>query len=228
VVLAPLVFLLAVTGTAGLDKIFSSDPRIGFLAQARVLDQQLPALEKKVSDLSAAGDQAGLVAAKKAVVVNRTFQFNQKLDAVVTGIFMALVALILLLSVREWILLLTRRHKAVLHEAPVVWLPQTVLANGPKSGVAAMSACAILIGLTRELSGEAELDRARQADQMQAAAHDMESVLARARTPDGSALVPGQARLLNTDVEQKAPVKKDAETFIRLTESHFNGINRCC
>jgi carbon starvation protein len=228
VVLAPLVFLLAVTGTAGLDKIFSSDPRIGFLAQARVLDQQLPALEKKVSDLSAAGDQAGLVAAEKAVVVNRTFQFNQKLDAVVTGIFMALVALILLLSVREWILLLTRRHKAVLHEAPVVWLPQTVLANGPKSGVAAMSACAILIGLTRELSGEAELDRARQADQMQAAAHDMESVLARARTPDGSALVPGQARLLNTDVEQKAPVKKDAETFIRLTESHFNGINRCC
>jgi carbon starvation protein len=228
VVLAPLIFLLAVTGAAGLDKIFSSDPRIGFLAQARVLDQQLPALEKKVSALSAAGDKTGLAAAEKAVVVNRTFQFNQNLDAVVTGIFMALVALILLLSVREWILLLTRRHKAVLHEAPVVWLPQTVLANGPKTGVAAMSTCAILIGLTRELSGEAELDRARQADQMQAAAHDMESVLSRARTPDGSALVPGQARLLNTDVALKAPVKTDAETFIRLTESHFNGINRCC
>jgi len=228
VVLGPLIFLLAVTSTAGLDKIFSSDPRIGFLAEARVLDQQLPALEKKVSDLKTSGDAVGLAAAQKAVTINRTFHFNQNLDAVVTGIFLTLVALILLLSAREWILLLTRRRQAVLHETPAVWLPDGVLANGSRSGVAAMGACAILIALSRELSGEAQLDRARQADQMQAAAHDLECAPARARTSDGSANADAPARLIDTDAAVKTPGNRDVQAYVRLTESRFQGINRCC
>ncbi len=227
VVLAPMLFLLAVTTTAGLDKIFSSDPRIGFLAQARVLDRQLPALEKAVADQQASVDKTGLAAAQKAVVVNRSFHFNQSLDAVVAGIFLVLVVLILVLSVREWILLLSRRRMAVLHEAPMVWLPEGVLANSSRSG-AAMGACALLIALSRELSGEAQLARAQQADQMQAAAHDMESVLARARSSGGSALLPGPVRLLNADTTEQPPLNQDAATYVRLTESRFKGINRCC
>ena len=52
------------------------------------------------------------------------------LDAVVAGIFLVLVTAIILLSVREWILLLTRRKPAVLHETEPVWLPDYAVAEG--------------------------------------------------------------------------------------------------
>ncbi len=49
ITLVPLVWLLAVTMTAGVEKMFHSDPRIGFLAQARVLNDKLPALQSAVA-----------------------------------------------------------------------------------------------------------------------------------------------------------------------------------
>ncbi len=84
--LLPLAWLLAVTMTAGWQKIFADDPAIGFLAQA---------------DKLAAGLAAGGVAAERAVEL-RIQIFNLRLDAAVAGLFMALVVLIVAEAVRAW------------------------------------------------------------------------------------------------------------------------------
>ncbi len=47
ITLIPLVWLVAVTLTAGVQKIWHSDPRIGFLAQAKSWQQKSPDLEKR-------------------------------------------------------------------------------------------------------------------------------------------------------------------------------------
>ncbi|MEP6962242.1 MAG: carbon starvation CstA family protein [Acidobacteriota bacterium] len=74
----PLVWLVVVCFTAGWQKIFSPLPALGFLAQADVL---------------AAGPQGPTTAA---------LVFNARLDAGVTGVFLFLVALILIDSIRVW------------------------------------------------------------------------------------------------------------------------------
>ncbi len=84
--LLPLAWLLAVTMTAGYQKVLSSNPAIGFLAQARALADRLA---------------AGAVPAARLGEV-RAQIFNLRLDAVVTGVFMALVALIVAEAVRVW------------------------------------------------------------------------------------------------------------------------------
>jgi carbon starvation protein len=84
--LVPLGFLLAVTMTAGLQKIASTDPRLGFLAHAR-------SLQTKIA--------SGAVLPDK-INETRVLIFNDRLDAAVTMLFMALVALIVVESVREW------------------------------------------------------------------------------------------------------------------------------
>ncbi|MBI4518651.1 MAG: carbon starvation protein A [Deltaproteobacteria bacterium] len=84
--LLPLAWLLAVTMTAGYQKIMSADPAIGFLAQANQL---------------AAGQAAGTVPAEKLRQVS-TQIFNLRLDAAVTALFMALVALIVIEAARAW------------------------------------------------------------------------------------------------------------------------------
>ena len=92
---------------------------------------------------------------------NRTLQFNNLLDAAVAGIFLALVTAIVLLSVREWFLLLARRKPAVLHETEPVWLPDYAVAEGrPLRTVAGTAALAL--ALAKEWSGESHLERARQ------------------------------------------------------------------
>jgi carbon starvation protein len=82
--LVPLAWLLAVTLTAGYQKILSADPAIGFLAQASTL---------------AAGIDAGTVPAEKLAGV-RVQVFNLRLDAALTALFIALVALILVEATR--------------------------------------------------------------------------------------------------------------------------------
>jgi len=85
--LLPLAWLLAVTMTAGYQKIFSPDPAIGFLAQAQKL---------------AAGRAAGSVPVAKLGEVSVEI-FNLRLDAVVCGLFMSLVALIVWEASRAWL-----------------------------------------------------------------------------------------------------------------------------
>ena len=93
VTLAPLTWLVTVTFTASWHKVFDSDVRIGFLAQAR--------------QLTAAGGNPRLI-------------FNNRLDAVVTGILVVLVTLLLIESGRQWIGLISGKQLARTAEAPFV------------------------------------------------------------------------------------------------------------
>src|SRR6185436_5391838 len=89
VTLVPLVWLLAVTITAGVQKIFHSDPRIGFLQQAKTLAEKTPALEQALAAAKTAGK--AIEEAEKALKTNRVLRFNNILDAVVAGIFLSLL-----------------------------------------------------------------------------------------------------------------------------------------
>jgi carbon starvation protein len=113
VTLAPLTWLVAVTMTASYQKIWSIDPRLGFLAHARMLANQLA---------------TGAVGSTRAGEISR-LMFNDRLDATVTLTFAALVLVILAESVRHWVLYARGRKEAVLNEAPVV---ESRLGLGPK------------------------------------------------------------------------------------------------
>jgi carbon starvation protein len=98
----PLVWLLTVTFTAAWQKIFSPVPAIGFLAQADRLEASLRA--------GTAVDPAA----------TQTLIFNARLDAILCGVFLVLVATILLDSVRVWIGILRGTRDARVCEAPFV------------------------------------------------------------------------------------------------------------
>ncbi|MEO8369449.1 MAG: carbon starvation CstA family protein [Candidatus Solibacter sp.] len=97
----PLAWLLSATFTAAWQKIFSPVPAIGFLAQA---------------DKMEAAIRAGTVASSAAT---QALIFNARLDAAICGVFMVLVAVILLDSVRIWLGILNGGERQV-HEAPFV------------------------------------------------------------------------------------------------------------
>ena len=103
VTLAPLTWLVAVTMTASVQKIWHANPRIGFLAHAQMLAEQIA---------------SGTIAAEKIAETQRLI-FNDRLDAVVTGVFAALVLVILAESARHWWLYLVGRKEPVLREAPM-------------------------------------------------------------------------------------------------------------
>jgi len=103
VTLLPLSWLVAVTMTASYEKIWSLDPRLGFLAHARMLSYQL---------------STGAIPAAQAAATERLI-FNNRLDAVVTVVFAALVVLILVESGRQWWAYAVGRKEPVLKEAPV-------------------------------------------------------------------------------------------------------------
>ena len=100
VTLVPLAWLLLVTLTAGYQKIFSPLPKLGFLAHAALVEAQ--------------------VAAGTAMPDASRLIFNDRLDAVVAGMFMLVVVLVVIMSVREWLLVLGGRKHPVMSETPFV------------------------------------------------------------------------------------------------------------
>ncbi len=82
----PLTWLLSVTMTAGWQKIVDPDRRLGFLAQADHLASQLA---------------QGRVAPEK-VLETQTLIFNSHLNATITALFMALVAIVVIDAARVW------------------------------------------------------------------------------------------------------------------------------
>ena len=91
----PLAWLNAATLTAGWQKVFSPDPRLGFLAHAQTLANSV--------DPNA-----------------RRMIFNDRLDAAIALFFMAVVLVVLLASIREWVLVASRRKAPALTETPFV------------------------------------------------------------------------------------------------------------
>jgi carbon starvation protein len=95
VTLAPLAWIVVVTMTAGWQLVFSADAKLGFFARA-----------------AAAARAADPDAARRVL--------NYHLDAVITLFFMAVVALLIFTSAREWWLVLSKRKAPVAHETPFV------------------------------------------------------------------------------------------------------------
>jgi carbon starvation protein len=111
VTMIPLVWLAIVTMTAGYLKVFSADPKLGFLSHARSLKDAIAnnALPTAVRDVAAA----------------RQMIFNDYLDAAVALFFMVSVVVIIADSVREWTAVLSGRKKAVSSEHPFEVIPAT-------------------------------------------------------------------------------------------------------
>jgi len=157
VTLIPLAWLVAVTFTAGVQKIWHPDPRIGFLAQAKEQTERIDGLQSsRVNAVSPQQFTAIALELHKA----GTLRFNDYLDTIVAGIFLVLVATIVLLSGREWVLLLTRKKAAGLRESPPVWLSEIAPAVARQTNI--LGWIALAFALVRELSGEAQLQRARE------------------------------------------------------------------
>jgi len=154
----PLIWLVAVTFTAGVEKIWSHDPRIGFLAQAEVQSKNIVAAQLAMN----ATDPAIHDKAVKDAKVAGQLYANNIIDASVAGFFLALVTVIVCFSVREWLLLLSKRKVAVVHETAPVWLPDYALKESGPNLRSAAGAAAIALGLAKELSGETHFERAKQ------------------------------------------------------------------
>jgi len=147
ITLMPTAWLVTVTFTAGLQKIFHSNPAIGFLSQARVLAEKIA---------------SGQIAADK-IESTRHIIFNMNLNAVVAGVFLFLVGAIVLTSAWRWLWLWTGRSPLDLRESTPVWLPESALA-GERIPIWNKASAVILVffGLLRHLSGESRLDAAQK------------------------------------------------------------------
>jgi carbon starvation protein len=104
VTILPLAWLVVVTTTAGWAKLFSSDPRLGFLAHARSLRDALAG-----GTLPAGASDAAFV---------RQLIVNDYIDAAVAGFFLVAVVVILVASAHRWLRVLRGREPAVSTEVP--------------------------------------------------------------------------------------------------------------
>jgi carbon starvation protein len=117
ITLLPTVWLTTVTMTAGWQKLFHENPSIGFLAAAN-----------KYQTAAAAGE---IIAPAQSLEEMNRIVFNNQIDAVLTGIFMLLVAAIIVDALRVWYKVLIKREKLPLMESPYIpWNPKTSASGG--------------------------------------------------------------------------------------------------
>ena len=112
ITLVPLCFMCAVTFSAGYMKIFSADPRLGFLSGAQ----------------SVAREAAGIVDPTKASELLRQAAVWQ-FDAAVAGFFLLLVFLIVVGSASQWWQLIRGTKPVVLRESEFVPVGSVELAH---------------------------------------------------------------------------------------------------
>ena len=104
VTLLPMAWLVVVTMTASYQKIFSANPRIGFLSFADALAAQIA---------------AGQIPAAKIAETQRVI-FNQRLDAAVTAVLAVMILVLLGEAIVQWHAILSRGKEPLLHETPYV------------------------------------------------------------------------------------------------------------
>ena len=104
ITIAPLLWLIVINVTAGWQKMFSEDTRVGFLSHARMIQGHIDAGTLPRGVRSAA-DLPRLI-------------FNDRLDAVVAGFFMLSAVIILVASAYEWYMVLSKKKPAVSSEVP--------------------------------------------------------------------------------------------------------------
>jgi len=92
--LVPLTWLAAATLTAGWQKIFSPDPKLGFLAHAQSISPTSPNAARMIA--------------------------NDRLDAALALFFMAIVVVVILASAREWYQIVAGKKAPKVNEAPFV------------------------------------------------------------------------------------------------------------
>src|SRR6266403_599150 len=112
VTLVPLCFMCAVTFSAGYLKVFSSDPRLGFLSGAQSLQSQAATI---IDPVKAAN------LARQATI--------WRFDAVVAVFFLVLVLAIVIGSARQWWQLIRGTRRVVLHENEFVQISPAQLAQ---------------------------------------------------------------------------------------------------
>lgn len=112
VTILPTVWLLACTLTAGWQKMFDPDPKVGFLAHA--------------AKYQAALADGKLLAPAKSVAQMQQIVFNDYVDATLAGVFMFVVVAVGLFGLRT-ILLARRANKPTAQETPFEPMP-----SGPR------------------------------------------------------------------------------------------------
>jgi len=104
VTLLPMTWLVVVTMSGSYEKIFSANPRIGFLAGANALAAQIA---------------AGKIPAAKIAETQRLI-FNQRLDAAVTAALAGMILVLIVEAAVQWYTILGRKREPVLCETPYV------------------------------------------------------------------------------------------------------------
>jgi carbon starvation protein len=104
VTILPLVWLAVVTMTAGFQKIFSADPKLGFLSHARGVAAQIAS--------------GALPAGVQTIGEARRLIVNDYIDAGVAAFFLISVVVIVVASAYEWFVCLTGRKEPRTTEIP--------------------------------------------------------------------------------------------------------------
>jgi carbon starvation protein len=104
VTVLPLAWLTVVTMTAGFEKMFSSDPRLGFFSHRASIMQAISA--------------GKLPAGVQSVADAHRIMRNDWIDAAVAAFFLLSVVVVLVASLREWFVVLSGRRAGVSTEIP--------------------------------------------------------------------------------------------------------------
>lgn len=105
VTLVPTTWLLVVTMTAGFQKLFHSDPKVGFLSHAKMFKNEL--------------NQGNILAPATNEAQMRQIIMNDYIDATLCAIFMLVVIAMLISCVNMWVKVLQNKH-VPLKESPYI------------------------------------------------------------------------------------------------------------
>jgi carbon starvation protein len=108
VTIVPTIWLLICTLTAGWQKVFASDPKVGFLSHAA-----------KYGDAMAQGK---VIAPAKSMDQMQQIVFNDYVDATLAGLFILVVVSVLVFGIRT-IMAARAQSRPTVHETPFQAMP---------------------------------------------------------------------------------------------------------